>query len=268
HWWFVARRQIICSLIRQLVPPHRNPARQATIIDVGCGTGANLAALASDYHAVGIDTSAEAIRMAAERFLGVDFRAGYAPEDLGDCFGEAQLVMVNDVLEHVPDDFRLLTSLLAAMRRGAYCLITVPADVRLWSVHDETFGHYRRYDLPRLSRLWRDLPVETVVCSHFNARLYPLIRGLRTWHRWRGKSAGRAGTDFQMPSRPVNWLLQQIFAGERQSLGRLLEDPSCRTYPRGVSLLAVLRRGPGPLATLAKPADVAADAYDPQARVC
>lgn len=39
HWWFVARRQILGSVVRQLVPADHRPDRQATIIDVGCGTG-------------------------------------------------------------------------------------------------------------------------------------------------------------------------------------------------------------------------------------
>ncbi len=265
HWWFVARRRIINSLIRQLVPPHSDPARQETIIDVGCGTGANVADLADGYHAIGIDTSAEAIRMAAERFPGVDFRAGYAPADLSDCLGQAQLVMLNDVLEHVPDDFQLFTSLLAGMQPGAYCLITVPADLRLWSPHDESFGHYRRYDLQRLRRLWADLPVETVLCSHFNTRLYPLIRLLRGWNRWRGQAAGRAGTDFEIPRPPVNWVLQKVFGGEGGRLASLLNDPSGRAFPYGVSLIAILRRGQGAMVPTCKPADVAADHHGPAA---
>src|SRR5271154_127582 len=39
HWWFVARRRILADLIANLAPP--DPA--ATVLDVGCGAGANLA---------------------------------------------------------------------------------------------------------------------------------------------------------------------------------------------------------------------------------
>ena len=219
--------------------------------------------LANDYHSVGIDTSAEAIRMAAERFPQVDFRAGFAPDDLGDCIGQAELVMLNDVLEHVPDDFCLLSSILAAMKPGAYCLITVPADLRLWSPHDESFGHYRRYDLPRLQRVWADLPVETVMTSYFNTRLYPVIRLLRAWNRRRGQAGGRAGTDFEIPSRPVNALLTRLFAGERHRLLNLLSGSSTHGYRAGVSLVAVLQRREGPVEIQGKPADVAADYFDP-----
>ena len=57
HWWFVGRRRIIERLVAEILPP----SPQTTIINVGCGTGANIARLAEHYRAIGIDTSAEAI---------------------------------------------------------------------------------------------------------------------------------------------------------------------------------------------------------------
>ena len=83
------------------------PSPEATVIDVGCGTGANLASLAADYRCIGIDTSPEAIRLARKRFPGVHFIHGFAPADLGRLIDDARLVLMMDVLEHVPDDFRL-----------------------------------------------------------------------------------------------------------------------------------------------------------------
>ena len=44
----------------------------------------------------------------------------------------------------------MLSELLAAASPGCYFLLTVPADPSLWSEHDESFGHYRRYDRARL----------------------------------------------------------------------------------------------------------------------
>jgi len=78
HWWFCARRQIVAKLVRHLLPP----ADDACIIDIGCGTGANIADLASDYRVIGIDPSADAIGFANRRYPHVDFRCGQAPEAL------------------------------------------------------------------------------------------------------------------------------------------------------------------------------------------
>ncbi len=41
HWWYVARREVLAALIRRTV----RPAKDAVILEVGCGTGHNLAML-------------------------------------------------------------------------------------------------------------------------------------------------------------------------------------------------------------------------------
>jgi len=63
HWWFVARRRIIRRVVGELLPTDR----RSVIVDVGCGTAANLAALAARHDCAGVDTSVEAIALARER---------------------------------------------------------------------------------------------------------------------------------------------------------------------------------------------------------
>jgi len=262
HWWFVARRRILRAVVGQVLPP--SPA--TTIIDVGCGTGANLASLAEEYRCVGIDTSADAIRLAKQRFPQTEFIQGRAPDDLGRTVEEARLVLMTDVLEHVHDDFSLFSAVAAAVQPGTFLLITVPADLRLWTGHDESFGHYRRYDARRLAKVWEDLPIEPLLVSHFNRRLYPLIKSVRAVNRWRGpdRVAGLAGTDFRIPPAPVNRLLENIFAGEAGVLCRAMQTGR-GGYRKGVSLMALLQRKPGQIDIREKPAGIAADYFDPVA---
>lgn len=239
HWWFVARRAIIRSIVEEVLPTRSGKK----IVDIGCGTGGNLADLAADYDCLGIDTSEDAIRLARQRFPQMRFICGRAPADLGDAAATADLFLLMDVLEHVPDDFLLFSELLAAARPGAQFLVTVPADMALWSPHDEAFGHYRRYDRTRLSAIWKGLPVRVRLLSHFNSRLYPLVRMIRYRNRQRHSTAGAAGTDFNMPSRSVNWLLRSIFQAEQKRLLGALQGRE--GYRRGVSLLALVQRQVG-----------------------
>jgi SAM-dependent methyltransferase len=255
HWWFVARRRIVRQLIGEILPP----AADALIIDVGCGTGGNIADLADDYTCLGIDTSAEAVALAERRFPQVQFVCGSAPQDLGAKIEQAKLVLLMDVLEHVPDDFAVLSALLAAARPGTHFLLTVPADYSLWSEHDRSFGHYRRYDRQRLEMVWAGLPVTPRLVSYFNSRLYWLIRLIRERNRLRGEAAGRAGTDFWMPRPSLNRMLQSIFAGESRRLSGLLAGRYRRGYRRGASLLALLRREAGELPIRQKPPSLPAD---------
>jgi SAM-dependent methyltransferase len=262
HWWFVARRRIMRALAEVAVPP----LRTSRVVDVGCGTGANLAALANQYLCAGIDTSADAIEKARARFPDIEFIHGFAPADLGQRAGQADLFLLMDVLEHVPDDFQLLSSLLAAARPGAHFLVTVPADQSLWSEHDVSFGHYRRYDLERFRMVWRGLPVTTRLVSYYNSRLFPLVKLSRAISRGRGHTGGRAGTDFWMPASPVNRALEAIFAGESRRLCRLAQRGRGWGYGRGVSLIALLRREEGLIEPRCKPTHIAADYFDPTAR--
>ncbi|MEN6451163.1 MAG: class I SAM-dependent methyltransferase [Thermoguttaceae bacterium] len=239
HWWFVARRRILCRLVAEVLPP----SRESLIVDVGCGTGGNIAALADRYRCVGIDTSADAISLAKRRFHNVEFRTGQAPRSLGELAGQAKLILLCDVLEHVAEDAAMFAELLAAASPGCHFLITVPADPSLWSEHDETFGHFRRYDVARLEQVWSGQPVTVQLVSYFSSRLLPTVRCVRSRNRRRGHASGRAGTDFWMPTRPLNSLLTAIFAGESRRLVAALHGRK-PGYAAGTSLLALLRRSP------------------------
>jgi hypothetical protein len=115
--------------------------------------------------------------------------------------------------------------------------------MRLWSPHDESFGHFRRYDLENFSALWECLPLRPRLVSYFNSRLYPAVRVARSGSRRRGQAAGAANTDFSLLIGPVNAALTSVFAGERKKLRRAI-DANRTAYKRGVSLIAILERIP------------------------
>lgn len=176
HWWFTARRSILNALLRRLLPATPPPL----VIDVGCATGGNVAELSAWCRCVGIDTSARAIELASSLFPEVRFIRGFAPADLGELAGQADAFLLMDVLEHIEQDRAMLASLVEAARPGAIFFITVPADMALWSEHDVQNQHFRRYDRRSLQAIWAKLPVEQLLLSYFNARLYPAIRAVRT----------------------------------------------------------------------------------------
>ena len=51
HWWYRARRKVLAELIRREVQPPAN----ATILEIGCGTGHNLAMLGEFGHVDGLE---------------------------------------------------------------------------------------------------------------------------------------------------------------------------------------------------------------------
>ncbi len=240
HWWFVARRGIMREVLACFVPPGQG----CLVVDIGCGPGANIASLAGAYECVGIDTSEDAIRLARGRFDDVKFIRGTAPQDLGELAGRADAYLLMDVLEHVPDDAAVLGAIVPVVKPGGVLLLTVPADMRLWSRHDESLGHYRRYDPARLRKAWEGLPVTELMMSHFNTRLYPGVRAVRALGRLSGRAWGQANTDMRRPGRLGNPLLQRLFAGESRRLVGLARQQRTTGYGYGVSLMAVLRKEP------------------------
>src|ERR1700722_8907841 len=114
HWWFVGRRQIIGRIIHKIVPPGAGQ----TIIDVGCGTGGNLASLAADYRCIGIDTTADAIAFARQRFPNVEYIHGEFPLGLGSALAQASLITCMDVIERIEYERPFVEKLVDSLSPG------------------------------------------------------------------------------------------------------------------------------------------------------
>ena len=226
HWWFVARRDILESLIRRIV----RPPQGARILEVGCGTGHNLDMLArfGSVEATELDDSARAI--ASKRF-GREIKPAALPDLSMLPESHFDLVALLDVLEHVEDDRSALAAIRSRLKPGGKLLVTVPGNPWMWSAHDEAHHHHRRYRKAQLKRVAREMGFEVDLLSPFNTLLFPLIAAARAV----GKLSGRESADDAMPPRPVNGVLRTIFGLETGLVGRV-------PLPFGVSLVAVLRR--------------------------
>lgn len=243
HWWLRARRRILGDVLAAVLPAGPAPGEAPIVIDVGCGTGANIAALAGAYRCIGIDTAPSAIELARKRFPDVEFRCGIAPQDLGDVIGRAGAVLLMDVLEHVEDDHAMLAPLVRALSPGALVVITVPADMRLWSAHDEGLLHFRRYDEATLRAAWRGLPVEPIAVTNFCTHTYPIARVQRGLARLLARSRPRhADWTMPVPVAPLNRFLERLFASESRGLVEIVRGRRGPRRTPGSSLLAVLRR--------------------------
>ena len=206
HWWFTARRKIIARLI-EAYRPKKGPLR---ILEVGCGTGSNLDLLKGFGTVDAIEPDDGARDLAARR-SGIAVKGGYLPHvPLDD--GAYDLIVLFDVLEHIPEDVPALTYLTAKLAPGGRVLVTVPGAPWMWSEHDVAHHHQRRYTVRQLKAVFREAGLKPKFTTHFNTLLFPLIAAVRLV----GKLLGReGGSDDAMPSRPVNAALATIFGAER-----------------------------------------------------
>jgi hypothetical protein len=125
---------------------------------------------------------------------------------------------------------------------GAIVLVTVPADMRLWSAHDIGLLHRRRYDRAMLERTWAGLPVQVMALTHFCARLYPFARLRSAFRRVVPRRTQTNGWSMRVPAGPINRVLKRTFEGESRVLCNLAGGRSRQGYSYGVSLMALLRR--------------------------
>lgn len=234
HWWFYGRRQIVRTLLdRHLAePPHGTPRR---ILDVGCGTGSNLIALASYGEVEGIDSDEEAVRLCRRRGL-VHVRR-LSPPPLPHEDGALDLVTALDVLEHIDDDGAMLREVFRVLRPGGLFLATVPAYRFLWGLQDEVSHHRRRYRAGALGERVAAAGLSVRRLTYFNTILFGPIAAVRITRRLRsGGSSSRYMSDFHMTTgRLANRVLSTVFSAEAGIIVR-------RDLPFGVSLLVLAQR--------------------------
>jgi SAM-dependent methyltransferase len=167
HWWFVERRRLFASLLLRCAVP-----ADATVVDIGTGTGANLRLLKEIgfKNVTGIDPSAEAARWCAEKGLG-DVRFGDAKAlPLPD--QSVDLVIATDVIEHVDDDQLAVREIYRVLRPGGTVLFTVPAFPGLWGLQDEVSHHYRRYRMGPFLKMLDRADFRVTRKFHFNYILF------------------------------------------------------------------------------------------------
>ncbi len=227
HWWFVSRRRIVQALLARLDVP-----AGAEVLEIGAGTGGNLAMLSEIGRLTAVEMSEHARSIATVK-TSVKILSGQLPDGLPLFDNAFDLVVLLDVLEHVDQDAESLCEIFGLLNPGGYVLLTVPAFQSLWSQHDEVHHHCRRYRRAPFQALLRRAGFEVVYLSYFNTWLFPPIAAVRLL-----QSAHRPAehtTVGQTPPPLINALLEAVFSSERHLIGRM-------TLPFGVSLLAVARR--------------------------
>jgi len=153
HPWELARIKVITHFIHCL---QRTGKKTTSILDIGSGDTYLIKELSKQFsdaffYAVDIGYDDEYVRTANKEFekeqVKIKVFNNFAAAEQS-MRHPADLVLLLDVIEHVPDDVQLLKELNAssAIDQETIFLITVPAFQKLFSAHDVFLGHYRRYN--------------------------------------------------------------------------------------------------------------------------
>ncbi len=143
HFWWKVRRRLVGQLISKRVDLTR-----CSVLDIGCGSGVTMEHL----------SAAGAVAVSGIEIDPLALRPDSPINDrivLGDIFDleideTYDIVVMLDVLEHIEADTSALRKVAACMSRDGLLILTVPAYGWLWSSHDVTNAHFRRYSAKQL----------------------------------------------------------------------------------------------------------------------
>jgi SAM-dependent methyltransferase len=152
------------------------PYARGTVAEVGAGIGTFSERLldAGVERLLLVEPEAACVDRLRARF-GADPRVTISDETLPESpalaalAGSCDLVLCQNVLEHIAGDGAALASMGAALRPGGVVLVLVPAHPRLFGALDRAYGHERRYTRERLTRLAAEADLEVVSLVSFNA---------------------------------------------------------------------------------------------------
>lgn len=221
HWWFRGKRRLLGPLVARMLAGRAG----ARVLEVGCGTGGNLAHWGPrhrDARFVGLDFDQAACAFAEAKCAphGTRITRG---DGLALPFADAALdgALALDIIEHFEDDQAVCRELFRVLRPGADLVLSVPAWPSLWSPHDEFLHHKRRYRPAELRALIEGAGFTIAETRGFNFLLLPPIWLVRRVKARRQGDAAANDTDFFDLPAPLNALLAGLFAVEA-ALVRLL----------------------------------------------
>ena len=102
------------------------------------------------------------------------------------------IVVMLDVLEHIEDDRSALAKVASCISRDGLLILTVPAYGWLWSSHDVTNAHFRRYSAKQLRARLESSGFRVEQIGYMFAGLVPPKLVMR-WLEMAGVDLGRFG---------------------------------------------------------------------------
>jgi SAM-dependent methyltransferase len=169
YWWHRVRRRNLYRLLGAEL------GTRARVLEIGCGTGANLRAGRSKWAAgVGIDLEMRALAFCKD--LAAVQADALAPLPFADATFDGFIML--DVLEHLLEPNVLVRETGRVLTAGGAVVVMVPAGPELWSYWDEMHGHQRRYTKSTLAAVfgngWRLQALE-----YSFSWMYPVVWAFR-----------------------------------------------------------------------------------------
>ncbi|HEX4079726.1 MAG TPA: class I SAM-dependent methyltransferase [Rhizomicrobium sp.] len=170
HWYYRSKRLALDSMLRD--------TRFRRVLDIGAGSAVFSKHLLQRGAETALCVDSAYAQDHSETYDGKPIRFVRAANA-----GDADLVLLMDVLEHVDNDVQLIRSSVAGAAGGAHVLISVPAFQSLFSAHDRFLEHRRRYTIRSLEAAVTEAGLKIVSTRYFFAMILPLVAAMRVLER-------------------------------------------------------------------------------------
>jgi SAM-dependent methyltransferase len=225
HWWFVGRRLVIGSILHQYIKKKTN-----TALDIGSGFGEMFPLLLSYTNSLdSIEPLKEARDVLLKKGAGAVLEIKNFPVQIPD--QQYDLITMFDVLEHIENHKKALIEINKKLLNPfGRLVITVPAYQWLWSDHDVSNHHKRRYHRNQLSLLLHEAGFRVIRISYFMTILFPLSIFQRAFIRY-----SSTNEEYGSVHPLINSLLKVVFSWESIVIPFI-------SFPFGLSIIAIVEK--------------------------
>lgn len=147
------------------------------VLNAGCGSGEMTMLLARNsswqVDAIDVDQEAVSLSLALKQRLGLRNVRIYRAEIETYTGRDYDIIVCNDVLEHLPNDREAAAKLAQMLKPGGLLCVSVPALQWLFGYHDEELGHYRRYNRAQITSVLAPY-TRVECCRYFGCALIPI----------------------------------------------------------------------------------------------
>lgn len=229
YWWHLGRLRIIQTYIRKAM----GDKKKAKILNVGCGTGGTIDMLEGFGTVDNVDISDDAIKFMKQKGYG---RITKVEPDKPLPFKDKSYDVVGsfDVLEHIDDHVGALKEWKRIIKDDGAIVLTVPAYQWLWSDHDVSLYHKRRYTTKLLAKAADEAGLRPLKKSYAIVFSLPMVVGFRMLNKLLGRKTDSETSYVDIPNW-TNTLFTKLLYAEAKIHKNI-------NFPAGTSVVAILKK--------------------------
>lgn len=228
YWWHLGRLRIIQTYAKRALKGVGKPK----ILNVGCGTGGTIDMLEALGQVDNVDISDDAIKFMKQRsYKRIKKVSGIKLPFKANTF---DMVGAFDVLEHIEPQVGALKEWRRVIKNNGAIVITVPAYQWLWSDHDVSLHHKRRYTTSRLEDAANKAGLKVEKKSYAIVFSLGLVAGFRMLNKILGRKTDSETSYVDMPE----WM-NSLFTNFLYVEAWL---HSYIRFPFGTSVVVILRK--------------------------